>query len=66
MIARLLVTFGPVISMREPGRGRPLVKMIKRWNRSAGKPFKPSLLIEVMMQDLVDAPFNDEPVMGHR
>jgi predicted nucleotidyltransferase len=35
----------------------PLVKMLKRWNRSAGKPIKPSFLIEVMAQHLVDGPF---------
>ena len=39
------------------GKWVPLVKMIKRWNRSADKPIKPAFLIEVMMQDLVDAPF---------
>ncbi|MBY5786715.1 nucleotidyltransferase [Rhizobium leguminosarum] len=43
------------------GNWVPLVKMIKRWNRSAGKPIKPSFLIEVMMQDLVDAPFTTYP-----
>ena len=31
--------------------------MLKRWNRSADKPIKPSFLIEVMALDLVDAPF---------
>jgi hypothetical protein len=39
------------------GKWVPLVKMIKRWNRSAGGPIKPSFLIEVMAHDLVDAPF---------
>jgi hypothetical protein len=39
----------------------PLVKMIKRWNRSAGGPIKPSFLIEVMAYDLVDAPFTTYP-----
>lgn len=39
------------------GRWVPLVKMLKRWNRSAGKPIKPSFLIEVMAQHLVDGPF---------
>lgn len=43
------------------GRWIPLVKMIKRWNRSAEKPIKPAFLIEVMMQDLVDAPFTNYP-----
>jgi predicted nucleotidyltransferase len=39
------------------GKWVPLVKMLKRWNRSADKPIKPSFLIEVMALDLVDAPF---------
>nr|WP_200985168.1 CBASS oligonucleotide cyclase [Rhizobium rhizogenes]QCL10073.1 putative dNA polymerase beta domain protein region [Rhizobium rhizogenes] len=39
------------------GKWIPLVKMIKRWNRSAGKPIKPAFLVEVMMQELVDPPF---------
>jgi len=39
----------------------PLVKMLKRWNRSAGKPIKPSFLIEVMAQHLVDGPFTTYP-----
>jgi hypothetical protein len=39
----------------------PLVKMIKRWNRSAGKPIKPAFLIEVMAQVLVDSPFTTYP-----
>lgn len=43
------------------GKWKPLVKMAKRWNRSAGKPIKPSFLIEVMMRDLVDAPFTTYP-----
>jgi hypothetical protein len=43
------------------GKWVPLVKMAKRWNRSAGKPIKPSFLIEVMMQELVDAPFTTYP-----
>ena len=39
------------------GKWVPLVKMLKRWNRSAGRPIKPSFLIEVMAHDLVDPPF---------
>jgi hypothetical protein len=39
----------------------PLVKMLKRWNRSASKPIAPSFLIEVMALDLVDPPFSDYP-----
>ncbi len=36
------------------GKWVPLVKMLKRWNRSAGKPISPSFLIEVMALELVD------------
>lgn len=43
------------------GKWVPLVKMIKRWNRSADKAIKPAFLIEVMMQGLVDAPFTTYP-----
>jgi len=40
------------------GNWVPLVKMIKRWNREAGKHVKPSFLLEVMALQLVDPPFN--------
>lgn len=43
------------------GKWVPLVKMLKRWNRSAGKPISPSFLIEVMAQKLIDAPFSNYP-----
>ena len=43
------------------GKWIPLVKMVKRWNRFADKPIKPAFLIEVMMQELVDAPFTTYP-----
>ncbi|MGH0028986.1 MAG: CBASS oligonucleotide cyclase [Myxococcota bacterium] len=43
------------------GRWIPLVKMLKRWNRSAGKPISPSFLVEVMALDLVDTPFTSYP-----
>ena len=43
------------------GKWVPLVKMLKRWNRSADGPVKPSFLIEVMALDLVDAPFTTYP-----
>jgi hypothetical protein len=43
------------------GKWVPLVKMIKRWNRSSGSPIKPSFLIEVMAHDLVNAPFSSYP-----
>lgn len=39
----------------------PLVKMLKRWNRSADKPISPSFLIEVMALELVDPPFTNYP-----
>jgi len=39
----------------------PLVKMIRRWNRNADRPIKPSFLIEVMALDLVDRPFGNYP-----
>jgi hypothetical protein len=39
------------------GKWVPLVKMLKRWNRSANKPISPSFLIEVMALDLCDPPF---------
>ena len=43
------------------GRWKPLVKMIKGWNRANGTPLKPSFLIEVMAQRLVDPPFSSYP-----
>lgn len=43
------------------GKWVPLVKMLKRWNRSADKPISPSFLIEVMAIDLVDPPFTKYP-----
>jgi hypothetical protein len=39
----------------------PLVKMIKGWNRANGKPIKPSFLVEVMAEELVEAPFSSYP-----
>lgn len=38
------------------GSWKPLVKMIKGWNRLAGAPIKPSFLLEVMALQLVDPP----------
>src|SRR5258706_283925 len=35
----------------------PLVKMLNRWNRTAGSVIKPSFLVEVMAQGLIDGPF---------
>jgi hypothetical protein len=43
------------------GKWVPLVKMAKGWNRSNGKPIKPSFLIEVMAEELVEAPFSNYP-----
>jgi hypothetical protein len=34
------------------GEWKPLVKMIKKWNQTAGKPVKPSFLLEVMALEL--------------
>lgn len=39
----------------------PLVKMIKGWNRTNGKPIKPSFLIEVIAEELVESPFSNYP-----
>jgi hypothetical protein len=39
----------------------PLVKMTKGWNRANGKPIKPSFLIEVIAEELVEAPFSNYP-----
>jgi hypothetical protein len=39
----------------------PLVKMAKGWNRANGKPIKPSFLIEIMAEDLVESPFSNYP-----
>jgi hypothetical protein len=43
------------------GRWVPLVKMAKGWNRANGKPIKPSFLVEVMAEELVEAPFSTYP-----
>lgn len=39
----------------------PAVKMLKAWNREAGKPLKPMFLVEVMAQKLIDPPFRSYP-----
>jgi len=39
----------------------PLVKMAKGWNRANGKPIKPSFLVEVMAEGLVEPPFSTYP-----
>lgn len=43
------------------GKWVPLVKMLKRWNRSSDKPISPSFLIEVIALRLIDAPFRGYP-----
>ncbi len=37
---------------------KPLVRMIKKWNRQHGRPVTPSFLIEVMALDLLVPPFS--------
>jgi hypothetical protein len=39
----------------------PLVKMAKGWNRANGKPVRPSFLIEVMAEELVEPAFSMYP-----
>lgn len=48
------------------GNWVPLVKMLKGWNRHAGKPIRPSFLVEVMALDLIDGPFNNFPDESRR
>ena len=43
------------------GRWVPLVKMAKGWNRANGKLIKPSFLVEVIAEDLVEPPFSTYP-----
>jgi hypothetical protein len=38
-----------------------LVKMAKGWNRASKMPIKPSFLVEVMAEELVEAPFSTYP-----
>jgi Second Messenger Oligonucleotide or Dinucleotide Synthetase domain len=40
------------------GEWKPMVKMIKKWNETQGKPIKPSFLIEVMAMQLLFPPFS--------
>ena len=42
------------------GEWKGMVRMIKRWNQEAGKPVKPSFLLEVMCLDLLKPKFNGE------
>lgn len=43
------------------GKWVPLVKMLKRWNRSSDKPISPSFLVEIMALELIDSPFTNYP-----
>jgi len=43
------------------GRWVPLVKMGKGWNRANGNLVKPSFLLEVMAEELVESPFSSYP-----
>jgi len=43
------------------GRWVPLVKMVRGWNRANGRPIRPSFLIEVMAEDLVEPPLSTYP-----
>jgi hypothetical protein len=40
------------------GEWKPMVKMIKKWNETQGKPIKPSFLIEVMALPILYPPFS--------
>jgi hypothetical protein len=40
---------------------KPLVKMVKGWNRHRDRGIRPSFLIEVMALDLVESPFTNYP-----
>lgn len=43
------------------GTWKPLVKMLKAWNRHNGKPIKPAFLVEVMALDLINPEFSSYP-----
>jgi Second Messenger Oligonucleotide or Dinucleotide Synthetase domain len=43
------------------GHWVPLVKMGKGWNRANGEPIKPSFLLEVMAEGLIENPFSNYP-----
>ena len=40
------------------GEWKPMVKMLKKWNETQGKPIKPSFLIEVMALQILYPPFS--------
>jgi hypothetical protein len=64
-ITRTWVATDPTVHQQEAtaknaacdGKWIPFVKMVKGWNREAGKPVKPSFLLEVMALDIVEEPF---------
>lgn len=37
---------------------KPIVKMVKKWNATQGKPIRPSFLIEVMAHEILAPPFS--------
>lgn len=50
-------TLGTEANKAFSGEWKPLVKMVKKWNRTNGKPIKPGFLIEVMALELFVPPF---------
>ncbi|MEJ7821607.1 MAG: CBASS oligonucleotide cyclase [Chitinophagaceae bacterium] len=40
------------------GEWKPLVKMVKKWNETQGKPINPSFLLEVMAMQILYPPFS--------
>ena len=44
------------------GTWKPIVKMLKAWNRHNDKPIKPAFLIEVMALDLINPEFSSYPM----
>lgn len=42
------------------GQWKPLIKMIKRWNKTVGSPIEPSFLLEVMGLDLLVGPWSSQ------
>jgi len=40
------------------GEWKPMVKMVKKWNETQGKPIKPSFLLEVMAMQIFYPPFS--------
>jgi hypothetical protein len=48
----------PNVSLPFSGEWKPLVKMIKKWNQTAGKPVTPSFLLEAMALELLVPEFS--------